>query len=104
MLLFDSGQSRERILLDILSLIIQTVDGQRKVAVDVKTDTGNLLIIMIRKSETIETNKKKRDRPSRMIVIIRAESAEVDLGVLGLGLPATVDDPSSVEVDMAVDL
>ena len=33
---------------------------------------------------------------------IRAESAEVDLGVLGLGLPATVDDPSSVEVDMAV--
>ena len=37
-----------------------------------------------------------------MIVTIRAESAEVDLGVLGLGLPATVDDPSSVEVDMAV--
>ena len=37
-----------------------------------------------------------------MIVTIRAESAEVDLDVLGLGLPATVDDPSSVEVDMAV--
>ena len=44
--------------LEILSMIIQTVDGERKVADDVKTDTGMFLIIMI--IMTIETNKIKR--------------------------------------------
>ena len=39
-------------------MIIQTVNGERKVADDVKTDTGNLLIIMI--IMTIETNMIKR--------------------------------------------
>ena len=38
----------------VLSMIIQTVDGERKVADDVKTDPGMFLIIMI--IMTIETN------------------------------------------------
>ena len=39
-------------------MIIQTVDGERKVADDVKTDPGMFLIIMI--IMTIETNMIKR--------------------------------------------
>ena len=39
-------------------MIIQTVDGERKVADDVKTDPGMFLIIML--IMTIETNIIKR--------------------------------------------